>query len=167
MQKSSFSFNFGSVTLSCVKQYKYLVLTLDEHLTFKEATDILSDSAGRALGSVLSKVKTCRDLEFYSFTQLYKSCVRPVSGYAVGVWGFNEQVKSNTVQYRAMGSFLGVHKLLPVLAICGDTGREPPNIRLKSEMLRLWNRLINIPELRLTRKILTGKHLMYNPGLGR
>ncbi len=113
VQRSSFVFNFGSTPLTYANEYKYLGLTLDEHLTFKPAIGILSDSAGRALGSVPSKVKNCRDLSFKSFTQLYKSCVCPVSDYAAGVWGFNEQTKSDTVQYRAIRSFLRVHKRTP------------------------------------------------------
>lgn len=37
-------------------QYKYLGLKLDEHMMFKEAASVVAQSAGRALGSVLSKV---------------------------------------------------------------------------------------------------------------
>lgn len=46
--RSSVVLNFGSVVLSCADQYKYLGLTLGEHMTFKEAVSVLAQSAGRA-----------------------------------------------------------------------------------------------------------------------
>ena len=153
VKRSLFSFMFGTTVLIYTKTYKYLGLTLDEHMNFKEGIQVLADSAGRALGSVLNKVKACKDLGYHTYTQLYQSCVCPVSDYASGVWGFHENVSCNTIQNRAIRSFLGVHKLTPILAISGDMGWTPVNIRHKGEMLRLWNRLVKMSDDRLTKKI--------------
>lgn len=46
--------------------------------------------------------------------------------------------------------FKGVHKMAPELAVCGDMGWGPCEIRQKGDMLLLWNRLINMPANRLT-----------------
>lgn len=43
------------------------------------------------------------------------------------VWRCSEHVKSNTVQNISQ-LFLGVYKLAPLLAICGNMGWKPPNI---------------------------------------
>ena len=151
--RSEFVFCFGSTPLSYTEHYKYLGLTLDDHLTFEEGVKALSDSAGRALGAVLNKVKLCRDLGYKTYTQLYNSCVCPVLDYGAGVWGYCKQTKCDAVQYRAMRCFLGVHKMAPKLAVCGDMGWEPCEVRHKGDMVRLWNRLINMPDNRLTKHI--------------
>ena len=153
LQRSSVEFNFGQIMLSYTENYKYLGLTLDEHMTFDDAVGSLAQSAGRALGSVMNKVKHCGHLGFKTFTQLYESGVCPVSDYASGVWGFRDYASCNTVHHRAIRSFLGVHKLTPVLAINGDMGWEPPNIRHKCQMIRLWNRLVKMSDQRLTKHI--------------
>ena len=164
VERSEFTFMFGRFGLVYAKSYKYLGLILDEHMNFKEGTQVLSDSAGRALGSVLNKVKACKDLGYYTYTQLYQSCVCPVSDYASGVWGFPENDSCNTVQNRAIRSFLGVHKLTPILAISGDMGWMPVNIRHKGEMLRLWNRLVNMSDIDQPKRYLTGIFQMGTPG---
>ena len=131
----------------------YLGLYIDEHLTFEEGSKILSDSAGRALGAVLNITRFCRDLGYRAFTQLFNSCVCPVADYAAGVWGFSKHSTRDVTQDRAMRYFLGVHKLAPKLAVAGDMGWEPPGVRRKGEMVRLWNRLIAMPDSRLTKQI--------------
>ncbi len=40
-----------------------------------------------------------------------------------------------------------------VLAISGDIGWEPPNVRQKRQMLRLWNRLVKMSDQRITEKV--------------
>lgn len=73
-----------------------------------------------------------------------------MSDYASVVWGSQENQISNSIHYRVIQAFLGVHNLTSVLT--GDTGWEPPNIRLKCEMLQLWNRLVRMSDQRLTKK---------------
>lgn len=69
-------------------------------MTFKEDISVLVYSAGRRLGSVLTKVKLHQDLGFC--TQLYKSYVCPFSDYASGIWGFRDLLNCNTVYYRVI-----------------------------------------------------------------
>lgn len=99
-------------------------------MSVKEGISVLINSTQQigVLGSVLSKVKLCQDLRFHTDKQLYKSCVCLVLDYALAFLGYCEHVNCNTVHYRASRWFLGVHKLIPVLAI-SDMWREPPNAR--------------------------------------
>lgn len=48
---------------------------------------------------------------------------------------------------------MGVHKYTPNLAVNGESGWTPSLIRRKNEMLRLWNRYVNMDSDRLTKKI--------------
>lgn len=45
--------------------------TVDDYVTFEEGVKALLDSAGRALGAVLNKVKLCGNLGYKIYTQLH------------------------------------------------------------------------------------------------
>lgn len=114
---------------------------------------LLADSAGRALGSVVSKFKIYKTLGYSTYSQLYDACVSPILNYASGVWGFKDSKIANSIENRAARCFLGVHKFAPILAVQGDMGWLPGSIRRKCEMIRLWNRLVNMSEDRINKKV--------------
>ena len=63
-------FSYNNIPIECVSEYKYLGILLDEHMDFKKTANLLANSAGRALGAVINKVKSNKDLGFNSFTTL-------------------------------------------------------------------------------------------------
>ena len=147
------NFSFGTLSLDYTEAYKYLGFTLDEFMSYDSGIAILADSAGRAVGSIISKMKFCKDIGYSTYSQLYDACVCPILVYAAGVWGFKDVKQVNSIQNRAIRCFLGVHAFAPSLAIQGDMGWEPMEIRQKGEVIRLWNRLVNMSESRLTKKV--------------
>ena len=72
---------------------------------------------------------------------------------SLGIWGLNPATPINNVQNRAMRYFLGVHKFAPNAAIIGDMGWNSPILERKICILRLWNRLCNMPNHRMTKQI--------------
>lgn len=102
---------------------------------------------------MINKLKIYKDLGYGTFSQLYAACVSPVLNYAAGVWGAMQSPASDAVENRAIRCFLGVHKFVPVLAAQGDMGWVPGSVQRKCEMVRLWNRLINLSENRVTKKV--------------
>ena len=152
-KRSDFQFQFGKQKLQYVENYKYLGLNLDEHLLYDYGTSVLAGSAGRALGGIIAKTKQLGDLGYAAYSKLFHTCVCPVMDYMAGIWGSNTNMKGQMVQNRAIRYFLGVHKFAPVLAITGDMGWEPCEIRWRGSMVALWNRLIRMPENRVARKI--------------
>ena len=122
-------------------------------MDFNATADALFNSGGRALGSMISKIHNFKDVGFETYTKLYNSCVTPVTDYCSGVWGFRDFNKSDMVQNRAIRYFLGVHRFTPILAINGDMGWPLSLHRRWINMLRLWNRLIDMDNNRLTKKI--------------
>lgn len=149
MERSKQKFYFDSVLLEYVSSYKYLGFFLGEFMTFETGSGCLADSAGRALGSVINKIKVCNDMGYFTYTQLYNACVSPILNYAAGVWGFKESKVIDTIQNRAIRYFLGVHKFAPIPAIEGDMSWIPGCVQRKCEMIRLWNRLIKMAEDRI------------------
>lgn len=95
--------------------YKYLGFTLDEFMAYDKGVEILADSAGRAVGSIISKMKFCKDIGYSTYSQLYQACVWPILSYAAGVWGCKDAKKVEAVQNRAIRCFLGVHAFAPTL----------------------------------------------------
>lgn len=46
-----------------------------------------------------------------------------------------------------------MHRNTPKMALHGDVGWEPCEVRYIADMVRLWNRFINMPDYRLTKDI--------------
>ena len=60
----------GTKSLKVVSKYKYLGVTLDEHLKFEQCDEMLASLAGRALAKIISKFKTYKSITFNTFTKL-------------------------------------------------------------------------------------------------
>ena len=61
--------------------------------------------------------------------------------------------KIDAVQNKAMRVFLGVHKFAANQMLDGDMGWYPSKLRRKISMLRLWNRLLKMNNIRLPKLI--------------
>ncbi len=147
------SFYLGDAEVEKVDKYKYLGVYLDEHLDYRTTAGTLAGAAGRALGGVISKFKSLRNVGFETFTKLYHSGVVPVMDYCSGVWGFKIDNSCDKIQQRALRYYLGVHSKSPLSAIEGETGWLNTESRRHVEMFRLWNRILSMNEDRLTRKM--------------
>ena len=91
---------------------------------------------------------------YNTYTKLYNACVATILNYGVGVWGaYSNGQMSEKIQNRAARAFLGVHKYSANLAINGDMGWSNHRNRQKLEMIRLWNRIINLDDDRITKVI--------------
>lgn len=125
----------------------------DEHLTFNAAVSMLSDSAGRALGKVIYKFKTLKNVSFKAYTKLYESCVVPIVDYCAGVWGHRKYTKCDNIHNRALRYFYGVPVRTPIPALQGDSGWLLPKFRHYLCVAKLWNRFIGMNPDRLTKQI--------------
>ena len=82
--QTKFSFQFDGRPVPFCKQYKYLGLTINEHLDFQKNLSILGDSANRALSSIISKMIKNGGFPFKVYTMLYISFVTSILGLC---WG--------------------------------------------------------------------------------
>ena len=148
-----YEFNLGNEPLEKVAQYKYLGVIFDENLTFEKNASVLAEAAGRALGSIRSKLKYLKECGFQSFNTLFQCGVLPICDYSAGVWGTRKYNKIEQVLYRGARYFLGVHRFAPTEALLGDLGWVSARTRHKEHILKLWNHLCELPSNRLTRKV--------------
>ncbi len=114
---------------------------------------MLAGAGGRALGSIISKFKSLKNVGFENYTKLYLSGVVPVMDYSPGIWGFNNYSECEKIQQRTLRYNMGVHPKTPLLALEGDTEWLHPSVRRHVEMLRFWNRVLKMDENRITRRI--------------
>ena len=65
--QTAYEFHLGSIPIQKVSRYKYLGVIFDEFLNFEENAALLSNSAGRALGAIKTKLKYLKECGFYTF----------------------------------------------------------------------------------------------------
>ena len=146
---TEFRFKYGLQNLETCKSYKYLGIYLDEHLNFTKCTELLSESASRALGSIISKFKSMKDTGYVTYTKLFDAGVLSILNYGAEVWGHGKYPKCDLVMNKAMRHFLGVHKFAPTAAVQGDMGWMSIKFHRYIDMLRFWNRMLKMDNTRL------------------
>ena len=125
----------------------------DEHLNFTSCINTLADSGSRALGALISKLKTLKSTRYKTYTSLFTSQVATILDYCSSIWGFKKASQCDNVQNKAIRYFLGVHKFTPIPALWGKMGWFPSKYRRYLCMLRFWNRLIKMDDTRLPKRI--------------
>lgn len=151
--RTSYFFVIGDDVIEVVDKYRYLGCILNEHLDYTVTANTLAEAAGRAVGGIVNKCFKNFEVYYDTYSKMYNSYVVPVADYAAGIWGFKNYDKANTVHNRAIRSFLGVHRFTSNVVIHGDMGWTSPVTRRKLEMLRLWKRLLDMPNDRLCKRI--------------
>ena len=162
VNRTKCAFKMGNENVDIVEEYKYLGVYLNEYLDYNVIANTLSGAAGRALGGVIAKFQNLKNVGFSTFSKMYNTGVVSVMNYCSGIWGYGNYECCNRVQQRAIRYYLGVHCKAPLFAIEGDVGWIPCNIRQQSEMLRFWNRLINMDSNRLTYKVFQNDYNLCN-----
>jgi hypothetical protein len=147
------AFHIGGKEVSKVSDYKYLGLILDKNLKYAECAEAMAASASRALGSIISKYKSYRDMGYKTYTNLFNAGVIPILNYCSPVWYDLQVTKLEQIQTRAIRVYLGVHKFAPIAGLFGDMGWLPLVYQRKIDLIKYWNRLINMDDDRLTKKI--------------
>ena len=154
MQQTNYDFMLGSSNLEYVKNYKYLGMYFDEHLDFIDGVDILSQSAGRALSSIMSKLKTARGLSFNTYTKLFDSCVYPILNYFAGIWGHDEFSSAFSIVKRALRYYLCLPRYTSIASMLCISGWLPPQHYTFVEKCRLYNRILKMDDKRICKRLL-------------
>ncbi len=145
--KTIFEFMFDNTVLNIVDRYKYLSTILNEHLHFSVTSSVPSGAAGRTLGAVISKFKWLKNVGFNTFDKMYHTSVVPIIDFG---WGNKHYGDGDKIQFRAIRYF---HGYIPLLALEGDMGCMSCQTRHHINMIRLWNKFINIEESRITKRV--------------
>ena len=151
--KTNYVFHLGEQVLDIKEKYKYLGIVLSEFADFGICSEVLADSAGRALGAVVAKTRYLKDMGFNTYNVLFDTGVLPVLEYGSEIWGYKYYKCTDSIQERAIRFFLGLHRFTPIPALRSEVGWISTQSRRWINMVRFWNRLIEMPEDRLTYRI--------------
>ena len=151
--RDEYEFKLGEDKLSNCGTYRYLGLEINETMNFSKTVDILCQSSSRALGSVISKYFHLNGLSIEVFQTLFEALVCPVMDYGSAIWGTKKYQKCETIQNRAMRTFLGVTKATPVVGMYGELGWLPPRYRHQISCVKLWYRLCLLEKERVTHRV--------------
>ena len=122
----------------------------------------LAKGGGRALGSIITKLRNLKEFGIKTFEKLHNSCVVPILDYQSSVWGYKDYNDIDAVQNGTIRCFLVVHRFAPKLAINGDVGWLPTKEHRWLNILRYWNRLVNMDESRICKKVFLWDYNIYN-----
>ncbi len=117
-------FTWEGSEIGIVPDYRYLGVLLDEFLCFDVHCEAIRNSAGRALGGIISKFSYFKNVGFKTFDKLFASNVESVMSYGVSSIGLKD-FSFEQVQSRAARYFLGVRPKTPIPALYGELGWIP------------------------------------------
>ena len=152
--RAPFEFKLGDGRVDYCATYKYLGVTVNEHLNFEETTFEICESAGRALGGLITKMIKNGGFPLAVYSKLYESLVCSISDYGSEVLGFHEFSSLEKLHSRAIRAFIGVPRSTPVPGMRAELNWLEPRSRTQLRMVRMFHRISNLPESRLTKRIL-------------
>ena len=141
-----------------MKSYKYLGIYFDEHLTFEEQESKIASAGSRALGAVINKLKSGDCMSYESYSKCVHSCVWPIIEYGSEITGIYKMNNLDKVIDKAARAFLGVHKFCPIVSMYKDLKWVTNECRRKLNILRYWNRLVQMSDTRITKKTFIDMH---------
>ena len=135
--------------------YKYLGITINCHLDFNLIVDSLSDSAGRALGSIVCKMIKNNGFPYSVYSKLVDACVNSIADYGGEIFGYSSYSSAEKLYLRAARAFIGLPKTAPNQGVISEINWLLPEYRTQLKMLRLYHRLMNLNTNRITKKVFT------------
>ena len=150
---SQYVFKLGNRVVEYVSKYRYLGLTISDTIDFNVTVNELVAAASRSLGSLTSKFLYMGNMDYNTYAKIYDNTVIPVMDYGSGVWGTKRYDTIERLQYRAVRTFLGVGKTAPIPALLADIGWYPIHIHNQCNVIRLFCRVVNMHDYRLSRKV--------------
>ena len=152
-RKSMFMFLFDRRPVPYCDFYKYLGCSINENLDFNFTVSTLADSAGRALGSIITKMIKNGGFPFKVFCLLYEACVCSILEYGGEIFGFDTHDSALQIYLRAARSFLGVTKNSPIHGIISEMNLLLPQSKGHIRMIRQYHRILKSSGENMSKKV--------------
>ena len=161
---SRFTFFFDWKPVPYCSDYKYLGSSINEFLSFKFTVEKHSQSAGRALSAIITKmIKNCGfPLNVYSL--LLNACVNSVSDYSAAITGFEQYDSLLKVQLKAVRAFLGLPKNACSPGVLSEVDMLLPHYRTRLAMIRCYHRMLCMDNNRITKRVFTWDKILNESG---
>ena len=112
-----------------------------------------SDSAGRALRSIITKMIKNGGFPYKVYSMLYDACVTSVADYSAPVTGYLQYDSSLQLHLRAIRAYLGVPRNACNPGVLSEVDLLLPRYRTNIAMIRQYHRMLSMDDTRLTKQI--------------
>ena len=126
-----------------VKSYKYLGILLSDSSSLKPVISTLANQAQKAMFSLLKKIRHLQFPKPSLLCHLFDSLIRPIANYGCEVWGYVKAEDLEVVHRRFCKFALGVPNTATNLAVYGELGRVPLEIKRRSAIIKYWLRIVS------------------------
>ena len=148
---------YMSVPIEVLDSFRYLGVDISSRSSFAAAS---VDRAAAAQRAALALHNRCHDLSLHDPAlqlHLFDALVRPVMLYGVETWGPGALCGSGmdtceVVHRKFLRCLLGVRTGTPNASVLGELGRFPLSHVATLAICRFWNRLVAMPDSRLTKQ---------------
>jgi hypothetical protein len=150
---------YMSAPIEVLDTFRYLGVDLHSTKPFASSA---ADRAASARRAALALHNRCRDLRLHDpalLMHLFDALVRPVMLYGVETWGpgtlcgkASGMEACEKVQRSFLRALLGVRAGTPTAALLGEAGRFAVADTAVKLLCRFWNRLVDMPDTRLTKQ---------------
>ena len=151
--QSKFMFIFNKRPVPYCTFYKYLGCNINEFLDYNFTAKMQSDSAGRALSSIITKMIKNKGFPFSVYSTLYQACVCSISQYGGELFGFSEYESSFKLHTRAIRAFLGLPKQVASFGLASEVCWLLPQFQSQIKMIQHFSRIMNTPSNRLMYRV--------------
>ena len=152
-ERTRFTFLFDWKPVPYCTDYKYLGSNINEFLSFKFTVEKHSESAGRALSVIVTKMIKNNGFPYNVYSLLISACVNSVSDYCAAITGFSQYESLEKVQLRAIRAFLGLPKNTCSSGVFSEVDLLLPHLRTRLIMVRYYHRMLCLSDRRITKKV--------------
>ena len=135
------------------KFYKYLGITINQHLNFELISNAQTEPASRALFAVLTKMIKNNGFPLKIYELLYNSCVTSISDYGHEVIGFHQYPAIEKLHSKALRFYLGTGKTAPLCGLRSEMSWPEPRSRTQARMFGYYLHLRDLPDDQITKKV--------------
>ena len=151
--QSRFVFLFNKRPVPYCTFYKYLGCNINEYLDYTFTAEMQSDSAGRALSSIITKMIKNKGFPFSVYSILYQACVCSISQYGSEVFGFTEYDSAFKLHMRAVRAFLGLPKNVTSFGLVSEVDWLLPHLQTQTKMIQHFGRIMRTSSNRLMYRV--------------
>ena len=112
-----------------------------------------ADSAGRALGSLITKMVKNKGFPYNMYSILYQACICSISLYGSEVYGYSKFDSLSNLQHRAIRAFLGMPKNVTTYGLVSEFDWLLPQFMGQIKMIQHFHRLMNTAHDKILYKV--------------
>ena len=134
-------FNLNAHPIEIAKNY--LGIVLSDNSSLKPAISTLAKQAQKAIFSLFKQIRHLQFPKPSLLCHLFNSLILPIANYGCEVWGHVKAEDLEVVHRKFCKFVLGVPNTATNLAVYGELGRVPLEIKRRYAIIKYWLRIVS------------------------